>query len=143
MAAGVVPQSSCSLSEQAPPLIISSRAAGRDALPLPAKPRLTGNPSAAWIMRPMCQGPGVQVGRESAVRRASAAAEHRGDPGHQCLFHLLRTDIVDMRVKAAGREDLSLARDHLGAGPNDDGDIRLNVGITGLADPRNAISLES
>ena len=42
-------------------MTISSSAAGRDALPLPAKPRLTGNPSAAWIMRPMCHGPGVQV----------------------------------------------------------------------------------
>src|SRR5499427_2588900 len=60
-AAGVVPQSSCSLSEQAPALTISSSAAGREALPLPAKPRFTGRPSAAWIMRPMCQGPGVQV----------------------------------------------------------------------------------
>ena len=28
---------------------------------MPAKPRLTGKPSAAWIMRPMCHGPGVQV----------------------------------------------------------------------------------
>ena len=28
---------------------------------MPAKPRLTGNASAAWIMRAMCQGPGVQV----------------------------------------------------------------------------------
>src|SRR5262249_22931305 len=61
IAAGVVPQSSCSLSEQAPPSIISSSAAGREALPLPAKPRLTGNPSAAWIMRPICHGPGVHV----------------------------------------------------------------------------------
>jgi hypothetical protein len=61
MAAGVVPQSSCSLSAQAPALTISSSAAGREALPLPAKPRLTGNASAAWIMRPRCHGPGVQV----------------------------------------------------------------------------------
>ena len=61
IAAGVVPQSSCSLSAQAPALTISSSAAGREALPLPAKPRLTGNASAAWIMRPRCQGPGVQV----------------------------------------------------------------------------------
>jgi hypothetical protein len=49
------------LGAQAPPLIISSSAAGREALPLPAKPRLTGKASAAWIMRAMCQGPGVQV----------------------------------------------------------------------------------
>ena len=61
MAAGVVPQSSCSLSEQAPARIISSSAAGRDALPLPAKPRFIGKASAASIMRARCQGPGVQV----------------------------------------------------------------------------------
>src|SRR5674476_1356260 len=60
IAAGVVPQSSCNFSEQAPALTISSSAAGREALPLPAKPRLTGNASAAWIMRPRCHGPGVQ-----------------------------------------------------------------------------------
>src|SRR6266481_366440 len=61
IAAGVVPQSSCSLRAQAPALICSSSAAGRDALPLPAKPRFMGNASAAWIMRAMCHGPGVQV----------------------------------------------------------------------------------
>ena len=61
MAAGVVPQSSCSLSAQAPALTCSSSAAGREALPLPAKPRLIGKASAAWSMRAMCQGPGVQV----------------------------------------------------------------------------------
>ena len=61
IAAGVVPQSSCSFIAQAPALIISSSAAGRDALPLQAMPRLTGNASNDWIMRAMCHGPGVQV----------------------------------------------------------------------------------
>ncbi len=28
---------------------------------MPEKPRLTGKASAAWIMRPMWNGPGVQV----------------------------------------------------------------------------------
>src|SRR5438132_12935662 len=61
IAAGVVPQSSCSLSAQAPAVIISTSDAGREALPLPEIPRLTGNASNDWIIRPMCQGPGVQV----------------------------------------------------------------------------------
>src|SRR5258708_33645063 len=61
MAAGVVPQSSCSFSAQAPALIISTSAAGRDALPLPEMPKLTGNASNDWIIRAMGQGPGVQV----------------------------------------------------------------------------------
>src|ERR1700753_1325293 len=61
IAAGVVPQSSCSLSAQAPALTISTSAAGRDALPLPEMPRLTGNASNDCIIRAICQGPGVQV----------------------------------------------------------------------------------
>ena len=36
-------------------------AAGRDALPLPAKARFIGKASAACNIRPICQGPGVHV----------------------------------------------------------------------------------
>ena len=61
IAAGVVPQSSCSFRQAAPARIISSSAAGRDALPLAANARFTGRPSAACNMRARCQGPGVQV----------------------------------------------------------------------------------
>ena len=61
MAAGVVPQSSCSFSAQAPALIISTSAPGSAALPLPDRPRLTGNASKLCSIRIMCQGPGVQV----------------------------------------------------------------------------------
>ncbi len=42
-------------------MIISTSDAGREALPLPEMPRLTGNASNDWIIRAMCQGPGVQV----------------------------------------------------------------------------------
>ena len=61
MAAGVVPQSSCSFRAQAPPATCSTRASGRLALPLPEKPMFIGRPSAASIIRAMCQGPGVAV----------------------------------------------------------------------------------
>ena len=61
MAAGVVPQSSCSFRPQAPPTTCSISASGLAALPLPKKPTLTGSPSAACSMRARCQGPGVQV----------------------------------------------------------------------------------
>ena len=37
-------------------------------------------------------------------------------------------------VEAAGGEDLAFARDHLGAGTDDDGDAGLDVRIAGLAD---------
>ncbi len=61
MALGVVPQSSCNFKPMAPAATCSIKASGSDALPLPKKPRFMGKPSAAWMMRSMCQGPGVQV----------------------------------------------------------------------------------
>ena len=112
------------------------RAPGSDALPLPAKPRLTGNASAAWIMRPMCQGPGVQVVAMVPCAGPGAAAQHGGDARHQRVLDLLRADEVDVGVEAAGGEDFALAGDDLGAGTDDDGDVGLDVGIAGLADAR-------
>src|SRR5262249_58811666 len=82
-------------------------------------------------------------GGEGAVRRPGAAAEHGGDARHQRLLHLLRADIVDVGVEAAGGEDLALSRDHLGAGADDDCDVGLNVGITGLADRRDAAAFQA
>ena len=61
IAAGVVPQSSCSFRPQAPASTISTSAAGSEALPLPEKPTFIGSASAASIIRARCQGPGVQV----------------------------------------------------------------------------------
>jgi hypothetical protein len=112
-------------------LIISSSAAGRAALPLPAKPRLTGNASdhAREMPRPRRAGGGVGAGR-----RAGAAAEQRGDAGHQRLVDLLRADEMDVGVEAAGGEDFSLPGDHFGARTDDDGDVGLDVRIAGLAD---------
>lgn len=81
-------------------------------------------------------------GSERAVRRASAATQHGGDAAHQGVLDLLRTDEMDVAVKAAGREDLALTRDHVGAGTDDDGDARLDVGISGLADRRNHAVLD-
>ena len=82
-------------------------------------------------------------GGERAVRRAGAAAEHGGDARHQRFLDLLRADEVDMRVHAAGGEDLALAGDGLGGGADDDGDARLRVGIAGLADRRDAAVLQA
>ncbi len=45
---------------------------------------------------------------------------------------------MDMRVEAAGGEDLALAGDDLGAGTDDDGDAVLHVRIAGLADRGDA-----
>src|SRR5882672_3870937 len=61
IAAGVVPQSSCNLRPMAPALICSTKGKGKDAFPLPRKPRFIGNASAACSIERICQGPGVQV----------------------------------------------------------------------------------
>ena len=50
---------------------------------------------------------------------------------------------MDVRVEAAGGEDFSFARDHLGAGADDDGDVRLDVRIAGLADRGDAAFLQA
>ena len=61
MAAGVLPQSSCSFRPMAPAATCSCSAPGRLVLPLPRKPRFMAKASAACSMRSMCHGPGVQV----------------------------------------------------------------------------------
>ena len=61
IAAGVVPQSSCSLRPSAPARICSRSASGPDPLPLPSKPKFSGNASTASYIRRMFQPPGVQV----------------------------------------------------------------------------------
>ncbi len=61
MAAGVVPQSSCSLRPSAPASTCSRSGSGSEALPLPMKPRFIGKASAASSIRAMFHAPGVQV----------------------------------------------------------------------------------
>ena len=61
MAAGVVPQSSCSLKPAAPPRNCSHIESGLMVLPLPSNRMFIGQPSSACSMRPRCQAPGVTV----------------------------------------------------------------------------------
>ena len=61
MAAGVLPQSSCSFRPMAPARTCSSSGSGRLTLPLPMKPRFIGKASAAASMACKCHGPGVHV----------------------------------------------------------------------------------
>src|SRR5579862_6444277 len=75
--------------------------------------------------------------RVGAVRGTRAAAEQRGDAGIERVIDLLRTDEMDVRVEAAGGNDLAFAGDDIGAGADDDGYAGLDVGIAGLADRRN------
>ena len=61
MVAGVVPQSSWSFKPMAPASTCSIKASGWAQLPLPVKPRFMGKASAAWSIRYIFHGPGVQV----------------------------------------------------------------------------------
>ena len=107
---------------------------------MPAKPRLTGKASAAWIMRPMCHGPGVQVVAKvpcaGPVPPPSIVVTPDISASSICCGQMKWM----WRVEAAGGEDLALAGDDLGAGADDDGDARLDVGIAGLADRGDAPS---
>ena len=88
-------------------------------------------------------GAGRAGGGEGAGRGPGAAAQHRGDAGHERFVDLLRADEMDVRVEAACGEDLAFARDHLGPGPDNDGDAGLDVRIAGLADRRDQPVLEA
>ncbi len=50
------------------------------------------------------------------------------------MLDLLRTDKMDVAVESTRGEDLTLARDDVGTGTDDDGHAGLDVGIAGLAD---------
>ena len=91
---------------------------------------------------PDVPGAGRAGGRQRAVGRAGAAAQHGGDARVQRVLDLLRTDEVDMRVEAPGGEDLALGGDGLGARPDDDIHARLGVGVAGLADGGDAAALQ-
>ena len=65
---------------------------------------------------------------------AGAAARHGGVAGVARILDLAGGDEVNVGVHAACGEDLAFARDHLGAGADDDGDAGLGVWVAGLAD---------
>ena len=54
------------------------------------------------------------------------------------MFDLLRTDEVNMSVETPRRGNQAFARDRLGAGPNHDIDIGLDIAIAGFPDPYDA-----
>jgi hypothetical protein len=61
IAAGVVPQSSCSLNPPAPPRNCSHNASALTVFPLPSNRMFSGMPSIARSIRPRFQAPGVTV----------------------------------------------------------------------------------
>src|SRR4051812_29564955 len=142
IAAGVVPQSSWSLSEQAPASTISTSPPGSEALPLPASPRLTGKESKARSIISMCQGPAVQV--VAFVPSAGPVP-----PPSIVVTPAIRASSIccgQMKwmceSKPPGGQDLALAGDHLCARPDNDVDAGLDVGVAGLADPLDAAAFQ-
>ena len=86
-------------------------------------------------MRPICQGPGVQVVASVPCAGPVPPPSMVVTPDMERIVHLLRADEVDMRVEGAGGEDAALPGDDLGPGADDDVDaVRLGVGVAGLAD---------
>ena len=86
----------------------------------------------------MCQGPGVQVVAMVPAAGPVPPPSMVVTPLIERLLDLLRADEVDVRVDAAGGDDVALAGDHLGARADDDVDAGLDVGIAGLADGGDA-----
>jgi hypothetical protein len=142
MAAGVVPQSSCSFSRSRRPRSARS-GCGSEALPLPRKPRFIGKASAACSMRAMCQGPGVQVVAlvpvAGPVPPPSMVVMPDISASSICCGQMKWMCAVD----AAGGEDHAFAGDDLGARPDDDGHAGLDVRVAGLADGRDAAVLDA
>ena len=127
MAAGVVPQSSCSFRPQAPARICSSSGPGRLLLPLPRKPRLIGNPSAACSMRSRFQAPGVQVVALVPVAGPVPPPSSVVRPAARAVSTSCGQMKWTWRVDAAGRDDQVLAGDDLGAGA--DHQLRIDAGL--------------
>ena len=143
IAAGVVPQSSCSFRPMAPARDLLAQRFGQRGVALAQEAQVHREglgrlQHAVDVLGPRRAGRGVGAGG-----RAGAAAEHGGDARHQRLLDLLRADEVDVAVDAAGGDDQAFAGDDLGARADDDVDAGLGVGVAGLADGRDAAALEA
>ena len=67
-------------------------------------------------------------------RRAGTAADHGGDAGDQRFFRLLRADPVNMRIDAAGGDDLAFCGNNFRGRADRDRDVGLNIRVAGFAD---------
>ena len=108
---------------------------GQAAVALAQTPTLIGRPSNAWSIRMMFHGPGVQVVAHVPVADPVPPPIRVVMPDGDGRLDLLRADEVDMRVHAAGRDDLALGRDDLRARPDHQPRIDAVLGerIAGLA----------
>ncbi len=139
MTAGVVPQSSWSLSPQAPaPDLLPERlgpagvALAKDAPVDRQRLRRAQHPADV-------PGTGCHGRRVGAVARTGAATQERGDAAGQRRPHLLRRDHVDVGIDATSGRDAALARDDIRARADDQVgmDAVHDVRVAGLADGRD------
>ena len=70
-------------------------------------------------------------------RRPSPSTKHGGYATHECLFDLLRTDEVNMRINTACSENTVLTSDDLCAGSNHNINARLRIRIARFTDGVN------
>ena len=122
-------------------LLLQRASGGRVALA--EKPRFMGSPSAAWIMRPICQGPACRWWRCVPSAGPVPPPSMVVTPDIQGFFDLLRADEMDMRIDAAGGHDAPFAGDRLGAGPMTMSTPGLHVRVAGLADAGDAAVAEA
>ena len=140
MAAGVEPQSSCSLNPETPPRNCSHIDSELTVLPLPSSAMFIGQRVECLQHPGDVPRTGGDGGGLAALGGAGAAADHRGDAAAERLVHDLRADEVHVAVDTAGGEDLAVAGDDLG-GRTDHQigvDPRHRVGIAGLAERDDA-----
>ena len=113
MAAGVVPQSSCSLRPTAPATICSAKPSGLAVLPLPVKAEIHRKGVGGLEHHAHMRRAGRAGGGAGAGGGPGAAADERGDAAGDGFIGLLRANVMDVRVDSAGGEDQAFAGDRL------------------------------
>ena len=145
MAAGVVPQSSCSFRPHAPARICSASGSRVRRVSFAEKSEVhrPGFGGAQHLLQ--VPAPGRAGGRVGAGGRARSAADHRRGAVRKRFVDLLRRDEVNVAIDGAGGDDLAFARDHFrGRADHQIGiDARLRVGISGFADFHDAAVADS
>ena len=145
MAAGVVPQSSCSFRPIAPASICSRSGSGEEEFPLPEKSQIDGKTVGGLqhamhvpCARRACGGVGARG-------RARAAADQRREAAGKRGLDELRANKMDVSVDSAGRHDFSFAGDHFRSRADDHagGHAIHDVRIAGLADSHDAPAADS
>ena len=140
MAAGVVPQSSCSLKPGRPRPQLLPHPLGRDGVAL-AQQGDVDRPAVERFQHPgQVPGPGGDGGGLGPLRRPRAPADDRGDPPAEGLLQDLGADEVDVAVDGPRGQDAPVAGDDLGGRADDQRGVDAvhGVGVAGLAQADDA-----